>query len=111
MLADAKHHRQERHQQSCDGADCERAEHAEPEVAGEVGGGEADHRAQKHDALDAEIQDTGALRIELAERGEDQRRRDAEQRCEEAHVEEGGEDVHLHLSGHNAIPLPVAGRG
>ena len=48
-------------------------------------------RREQHDALDAEIEHAGALGQELAEGGEEQRRRDADERREEADLEELGE--------------------
>ena len=66
---------------------------ADPQIAGIVGGGEAGHRRDQHDAFDAEIEHAGALREHLAERGEDQRRRDAQDRREEADLQDLVEDV------------------
>ena len=63
------------------------ASDAEPQAAGEIGAGEADHGAEQHDPLDAEIEHAGTLAIEFAEGGEEQRRRDADQRGEERDVE------------------------
>ena len=65
----------------------------EPQTAGEIGGGEADHGAEQHDALDAEIEHAGALVDELAEGGEEQRRRDADDRREEADLEDLGDGL------------------
>ena len=40
-----------------------------------LAGDEAAHRADRHHALDAEVEDARALRDQFAERGEQQRRR------------------------------------
>ena len=74
-------------------ADGDRREQAQPQIAGEIGGGEADHGAEQHDALDAEIEHAGALVDQLAEGGEQQRRRDADDRREEADLQDLGEGL------------------
>ena len=93
VLADAEHDGEQRHDQPGERAGRQRREDADEEVAAEIGRREADHGAEQHDPLDAEIEDAGALIDRLAERGKEQRRRDADHRREEADVEEGGEYV------------------
>ena len=53
-------------------------ENAEPGVAGVVGGGVGDHRAEHEGALEAEIHAAGLFRQTLAKRDEHERRRDAD---------------------------------
>ena len=59
-------------------------EHARPQIAALIDGEPAGEGADRHDALDAEIEHAGALAEQLAQRGEDQRRGDAQRRRPEA---------------------------
>ncbi len=104
VLADPEHDCEKRHQEAGEHSRRERGENPEPEAAAVIGGGESDHRAEEHDPLDAEIEHAGALRIELAGGGKDERCRNADQRGEEADIEDGEERIH------QTIPSAVAGR-
>jgi hypothetical protein len=66
-----KNRKQQRHERArqCGG------EKGEPQAAGRQAHGEAADRADQHHALDAEIQDPGALGDEFAERRVHERRR------------------------------------
>ncbi len=70
-------------------------QHAGPEVAPRIDGEPAGERPGRHDAFDAEVQDTGALADQFAECSEDQRRRDADRSCPERRREQDFECVHL----------------
>ena len=66
---------------------------AGPQVGTLVDGEPADHGAQRHDPLDAEVEHAGALAQQLAQRGEDQRRGDPQRRRPEAGLEQDVEGV------------------
>ena len=93
MLAEAERHGEHGVQEAENGAGQHRCRDADPQIAGIVGGGESGHRRDQHDAFDAEVEHAGALGKHLAERGEDQRRRDAQDRREEADLKNLVEDV------------------
>ena len=56
-------------------------------------------RREQHDALDPEVHHPGALGQELAQGGEDERGRDADQRREESDLQQLGEKI-MHGAGH-----------
>ena len=70
-----QHQRHEGEQRRGQHAGGDRRENAEDRLAGLVAGDEAADRAHDHHALDAEVEDAGALGHQFAERGEEQRRR------------------------------------
>src|SRR3546814_4996666 len=65
-----------------------------PEVAALVDPQPGGEGAQRHDALDAEVQHAGALADELAEGAEDERRRHAHQGAPEAQRDEDLDEFH-----------------
>ena len=78
------------------------AREAEPGGAGDRGGGAAGKGAGQHLALEADVEDAGALGIEAGEAGKQQRHRDADGRVEQ--LDERAEELHLRR------PLRQAGR-
>ena len=58
--------------------DAEAGEEAEPDVAGDRGDGGGAEGGGQHLALEADVEDAGALGIEAGEAGEQQRRREAD---------------------------------
>ena len=66
MLAEAEAHGQKAHQQPEADARGRGDGDAEPELAGEIRGREADHGAKEHDALDPEVEHAAALGEHLA---------------------------------------------
>ena len=59
---------------------------AEPAAAGDDRGGERGHGAREHHALDPEVQHARLLDHQLAERGEQERRRGADHRHQDQHA-------------------------
>ena len=73
-------------------------------IAGHRGGGAAGEGAGQHLALEADVEDAGALGIEAGEAGEQQRHRDADGGVEQ--LDEGAEELHLR----RPLPWRPAGR-
>ena len=90
MLRDAERDGEEGVQQTESSPDERRGEQTEPEIAAVIDGQPADHGAERHDTLDAEVENARPLADQCAERAEDERRRDAEHGRPEAG---GGEEV------------------
>ena len=67
--------------------------HAAPQPSALVDGEPACERAGHHDPLDAEVQHAGALAQQHAERAENQRRRDAQDRRPELGIGDERNDV------------------
>ena len=75
-------------------ADEEHDEQRRPEVDAEPHRHPPGHGAGGEDALDAEVEDAGALADQRAEHAEDQRRADADRRRPEIRREQDVEEVH-----------------
>ena len=99
MLADAEDDGKQRHDPTSHGSDGDRGGDTEPEVAGEIGGRESDHGAKEHDAFDAKVEDAGALVDEFAHGCQNKRRRNPDDRGEEADLKDLDDEIK-----HGALP-------
>ena len=80
---------QQSRQAAGDHADCE----PQRPLAGDVGAPDGEERSHEHHALEADVDDPGALGEQAADRGEDERRRIAERRSKQCAPYDDGLEV------------------
>ena len=98
MLREAERHDEDGVKQPEDSAGEGRHHDTEPQIATLIDGEPAGKGADRHDAFDAEIEDAGAFRDELAQGREDERRGNADGRCPQGCRKQDLDRVHDPIS-------------